>query len=397
VRGTFDGATVRVTGARPEACEVLRPSADVVVLVVRGVSLRSASYRPDADRVAWIRVMGTEDLGGSDSRVVLKLAGSGLEARLEPFADEGTLLLLEDGSRPRAAAAEVGRRQPGREAVPATSKPAEPPPQATRARPEPPPRPAGPKPEPPATGRRAAVSDAAPAPRPELPPVPVEVRTTDDGMVVVAAGTFTMGSPFGDGFADEDPEHVVTLREFAIERTEVSVADFERSPLTLPRQPEWNWGPDQPVVNVTWHEAAQYCEWAGKRLPTEAEWEKAARGPNRLSFPWGNQWSVGKANSGVDGDGHAHAAPVGSFLAGASPYGALDMSGNVWEWVADWYREDAYASSPSSDPTGPSRGTERVARGGSFEGQASVNVRTAVRQPLKASERRPSVGFRCAR
>ncbi|MEM7246857.1 MAG: SUMF1/EgtB/PvdO family nonheme iron enzyme [Acidobacteriota bacterium] len=222
-------------------------------------------------------------------------------------------------------------------------------------------------------------------------------RRLSDGMIRIEATTYVMGTPAGLGFPDEAPPHQVSLSAFDIDATEVSVAEFQASGLPLPRQPGWNFAADQPVVNVTWEEAAEYCSILDKRLPTEAEWELAARGPQGSTYPWGDRFNTGRVNSGVDGDGHVHAAPVESFPEGASPYGVLNLSGNVWEWVGDWYSEDAYIQSGATNPTGPPRGSRRVTRGGSFRGRSAMNVRSAVRQPLKASVRSDAVGFRCAR
>jgi formylglycine-generating enzyme required for sulfatase activity len=395
VRASRHGVVLRIPDANVEDCELSRPRPELVVLVARDTDLRSTSHHPTSEAVRVLTVVGMRELGGDESRVVVQLWRTDLQARLEQDGED-VLLRLEDADR--TASRERGSAPVARQQRAPTEKPVSPERRGVSvARRPPSERPRTTPPPEPARGERPATATDETSPPRGLPAPPEKVRLTDDGMAIVSEGAFTMGSPHGQGFEDESPEHVVELPEFAIDRTEVTVAQFESSPLTLPRQPEWNWGPDQPVVNVTYHEAAEYCEWAGKRLPTEAEWEKAARGPTGLQFPWGNQWSVARANSGMDGDGHAHASPVGSFPDGSSPYGALDMAGNVWEWCADWYSSDYYAESPASRPTGPDHGNRRVARGGSFDGRSSVNLRATVRQPMKGSERSENLGFRCAR
>ena len=243
-------------------------------------------------------------------------------------------------------------------------------------------------------------------------------------MVYVPAGEFIMGSnhKWDD---DEKPEHIVYLDAFWIDQTEVTNAMFAQFVAATGYETDaekhggawvhtsdgWtevtgaDWqhpqGPDSslsgldnhPVVHVSWNDARAYCEWAGRRLPTEAEWEKAARGTDRYIYPSG-QWINCKQAQYYDCDGRT--IPVGSLLAGASPYGALDMAGNVREWVADWYGENYYVNSPADNPPGPASGKERVVRGGSWS-DPDWYVRSINRLSRNPSATEDDLGFRCAR
>jgi formylglycine-generating enzyme required for sulfatase activity len=198
-------------------------------------------------------------------------------------------------------------------------------------------------------------------------------------MVYVPAGEFLMGSTENDPDArdEEKPVHTVDLDAFWIDKTEVTNAQYrkcvEAGACEEPGCGNRNdvIGPSQPVVCVSWDDAQAYASWVGGRLPTEAEWEKAARGTDGRTYPWGD--SAPDCNRANYSDCGRAIADVGSYPEGASPYGVLDMAGNAWEWVADWYAEDYYSRSPARNPQGPDSGDRRVQRGGSFDwGQARV-------------------------
>lgn len=220
-------------------------------------------------------------------------------------------------------------------------------------------------------------------------------------LVEVPAGAFDMGCNAEvdtECLDDEKPMHAVTLSAFEIERTEVTqdeyaacVTDGDCEP------PSCAWDCDAtelPASCVTIDQATVYCAWAGRRLPTEAEWEKAARGDDGRKYPWGNdEPDCTRAN--MSGCGSV-AMPVGSIAAGASPYGALDMAGNMVEMVSDWYDEAYYAASPAADPTGPAMGTRYTGRGGGYASEATWQ-RTSKRDWYDLEDTAASLGFRCAR
>jgi formylglycine-generating enzyme required for sulfatase activity len=218
-------------------------------------------------------------------------------------------------------------------------------------------------------------------------------------MVYVPAGEFLMGSTDDDpdAYDYEKPQHTVYLDAFWIDRTEVTNAQYRRCVEADACKKPGCWddndlnAPDQPVVCVTWNDAQAYAAWVGGRLPTEAEWEKAARGTDGRIYPWGNRPpNCSRANySGCLGK----ADSVGSYTSGASPYGVLDMAGNVWEWVADRYHEGTYARSPARNPQGPDSGDRRAVRGGAFSDDPGV-VRCAYRGGGSPNYWGTDVGFR---
>ena len=222
-----------------------------------------------------------------------------------------------------------------------------------------------------------------------------------DGMVLVYVpeGSFLMGSAadVADADSNEFPQHEVSLDAFWIDQTEVSNAQYAVCVADGDCEVFDDYGPDftgdtQPVVGVSWNDAADYCAWAGGQLPTEAQWEYAARGPESLKYPWGDgapDETLLNYNLNV-----GRTTDVGSYPAGASWVGALDMAGNVWEWVADWYDADYYDSSPAANPAGPASGSAKVLRGGSWYGHTRL-VRGVHRSYYSASYRSGSIGFRC--
>jgi formylglycine-generating enzyme required for sulfatase activity len=259
--------------------------------------------------------------------------------------------------------------------------------------------------------------------------LPVDIPHTivgKDGaeMVLIPPGEFLMGSVEKEGSEDEHPQHRVYVKAFYIDQHEVTNAQYRQFiEETKYREPDFRDNsylnhPGQPVVGVSWDDAAAYAKWAQKRLPTEAEWEKAARGGlEGKQYPWGDNFpdvSGYKANyyiikstpldaamlpsSFVGGnsaaDGYQYTAPVGSFP--PNGYGLYDMAGNISEWVADWYDEAYYLSSPKQNPQGPQNGRYRVIRGGAWD-EFAYDLRCANRDVGNPNKSYLHVGFRCAK
>jgi formylglycine-generating enzyme required for sulfatase activity len=226
------------------------------------------------------------------------------------------------------------------------------------------------------------------------------------GMTFIPAGPFVRGSNL---YPDEKPIATVVLDAFWIDTREVTVAQYDAcieagacTPTPVGRyynrdRPE---RAAHPINGVTWHQANAFCRWSGGRLPTEAQWEKAARGTDGRLYPWGlDEPSCARAvmdQKGVNGCGRRTTWPSGSKLAGQSPYGVLGMAGNVYEWTADWYAEDAYQTGPRRNPLGPEAGDKRVLRGGSWLTRPA-GMRSTYRLSARPDFVLSAVGVRCAR
>lgn len=251
--------------------------------------------------------------------------------------------------------------------------------------------------------------------------VPKEIVSEKDlaSMILIPTGEFRMGSRgehlareikrityrrviFLSKLSNETPQHVVYVDAFYIDKYEVTNAQYKKFiEATGHRVPSY-WDdekfnhPNQPVVGVSWEDAVAYAKWAGKRLPTEAEWEKAARGTDGRKYPWGNEWDSSKCNSNAGGDKYEFTAPVSNFPASASPYGVMDMAGNVEEWIYDWYDKAAYRRGPKRNPKGPDSGSMRVLRGGSWYDTNWKYLRCAGRPRGIPDSGTSFIGFRCA-
>ena len=248
-----------------------------------------------------------------------------------------------------------------------------------------------------------AVSDANLPPPPILAGATLFVSSDSSAahqMVLVPEGPFQMGSE--TGYPAESPVHVVKVDAFYIDAFEVTLAQYracvEAGFCSLPAEAdrcEWTEGgpDDHPINCVYWQQAFDYCSWAELRLPTEAEWEKAARGTDGRTYPWGEE-EIDRDRANYKGTNTAK--PVGSYPEGTSPYGAYDMSGNVWEWVADWWDENYYSTNPTDNPVGPDSGEFKVLRSGSWC-FLEFSQRSARREPYGPQVTDMDIGFRCAR
>ena len=233
----------------------------------------------------------------------------------------------------------------------------------------------------------------------------------DDGapMVLVPGGKFTMGARDDDSIAlvDEKPRHTVFLNTFYIDRFEVTTgryAVYMKESRT--RRPNFwttkKYLQERPVVSVNWYDAIGYCAYYGKRLPTEAEWEKAARGTDERLYPWGNNPPTHQlANYGEGHFGRLYEVGlrnVGSIEAGKSPYGVYEMAGNAWEWVSDFYDGRYYKKSPMRNPQGPLKGACRVLRGGTWWHMIDTkHLRSTDRNCKDPENTNHQIGFRCAK
>ncbi len=248
------------------------------------------------------------------------------------------------------------------------------------------------------SGKSAAVEPLDQAPL--IKPVKSEIVIIEGTeMILVPGGEFIMGND--KGYKDEGPTHKVFLTGYYIDRFPVTNKQFKEylkdtdaePPRNFWDHPDFNHD-DQPVIGVNWDEAKAYCNWAGKRLPTEAEWEKAARGTDARQYPWGNEWEPNRCNSleiGVK-----KTTVVDAYPNGVSPYGVMDLAGNVYEWCEDWYDEMAYQYSTYKNPTGPKFGTMKILRGGSWSNLPG-NIRVTFRLKSTPDRHVQTFGFRCVK
>ena len=243
-----------------------------------------------------------------------------------------------------------------------------------------------------------------------VPVITLTLTATEPAMIFIPGGDFLRGRThalpddnrkwFPTLLKDDRPVRSIVLDPFYIDKHEVTNAQFSEFLRDTGGAPPYYWPQGKPesakqqhpVVNITWQDANAYCQWGGKRLPTEAEWERAARGLREgLKYPWGEDEPTKELAhyDDMDGPGAVCQFPENTF-------GLCDMSGNVWEWCADWYEKDYYARSPEENPTGPEKGIYRVLRGGSWA-DAPKYLTTAYRSYARPDEQSPTIGFRCAK
>jgi formylglycine-generating enzyme required for sulfatase activity len=222
-------------------------------------------------------------------------------------------------------------------------------------------------------------------------------------MVLIPAGEFAMGSDRGQD--DEQPVHRVSIKAFNLDVHEVTVSRYAEFLASQKPDPPFKWNEatarsheNKPVIGVNWYDARDYCRWLGKRLPTEAEWELAARGTEGRLYPWGSAHPTkGHANAGqTRWQGYDTLTNVGRYEPGKTPDGVYDLAGNLWEWVADWYDPTYYQFSVRDNPKGPSAGPLRALRGGAWNNDSKA-IRSSNRAGYAPDARRNDVGFRCAK
>ena len=246
-------------------------------------------------------------------------------------------------------------------------------------------------------------TDSTPAESLDLSQVSREEPVREE-MVSIPAGPFIRGTDQG-GF-DERPQRTLVLDAFAIDRYEVTNFQYQQfidatghrksgPPARYAKNMGKLRGINQPVVYVSWEDAEAYCHWKQKRLPTEAEWEKAMRGPDGRLWPWGNVEQPNGANWARVQDGHEVTASVGTVSTDKSPYGVMDGAGNVMEWVADWYAERYFEEAPERNTPSPDHGVFRVLRGGGYA-TTGADIRITSRSKMVQDFRDETIGFRCA-
>jgi formylglycine-generating enzyme required for sulfatase activity len=249
----------------------------------------------------------------------------------------------------------------------------------------------------------------------------------DHSVISIPTGEFNMGSSSGP--ADEQPERRIYLDAYQVDRYEVTNAQYRRFVLASGARPPQHWQGDHfpagqadwPVSGVSWQEASNYCEWAGKRLPSEAEWEHACQGPDEFIYPWGDEWEAQKANTGFELAGqwpptveaiwkllaasptketYPHPQPVGSFPQGASAYGVMDLAGNASEWMLDWYNWQGYQELPARNPLGGGPPWNHSVRGSGWvdkhgEQDLAAELSRCARRNSSHTSNDPRLGFRC--